>query len=369
MSRRTKHTGFTLLEVVLALALTVVVMTAIGIAIFLHLRAVDRTRLAIERDQIARILLRRIGDDLRSAVRLEPPDDAGMQALQTLMQSAKNAGQNSGSGGGGGGSAGSQSSRGAQSNTGTAGTANTTGTTSTARSTGTAQQISGGDDSSQTQPADETTAGTPAAIAGLYGTAYDLQVDLARVPRPDEFTSAMLAGTSPPSDVRTVYYFLANAATGLSATGESGLMRSEMNRAAALYASGNGDFEIFLRNGQLLAPEVAAVEFRYFDGLEWFTEWNSQSMSGLPMAVEVAIMLYDPRLTAEQTVTAGSLFDPASGLDQELVYRTMIRLPSAQLASATSASGASTSSSSGTGSGGSSSSGTSSGTSGTGGMQ
>ena len=99
MSRRGKNTGFTLLEVVLALGLTVVVMTAIGVAIFLHLRAVDRTRLAIERDQLARILLRRIGDDLRSAVRREPPDDAGMQALQTLMQSAKSAGKSSGGSG------------------------------------------------------------------------------------------------------------------------------------------------------------------------------------------------------------------------------------------------------------------------------
>ena len=41
--------GYTLLEVVLALSLTVVVMSAIGMAIFLHLRSVDHTRTAIER--------------------------------------------------------------------------------------------------------------------------------------------------------------------------------------------------------------------------------------------------------------------------------------------------------------------------------
>jgi hypothetical protein len=111
-----------------------------------------------------------------------------------------------------------------------------------------------------------------------------------------------------------------------------------------------------------MAPEVLAIEFRYFDGLEWFSEWNSQDMNGLPMAVEMAIMLFDPR-TADETILGGSLFDPASGMDQELVYRTMVRLPSAQLAPATS--GTSSSSDSSTASSGSSTSGSStSGTSG-----
>lgn len=333
MSRSLHRVGFTLLEVVLALGLTVVVMSAIGVAIFLHLRAVDHTRLAIERDQLARTLLRRIGDDLRAAVRQEPPDQAGMQALAALMQSAKNAGKKRGEGP----ASGQGSASTGQGGTGTTASTGTTGGTS---ATGTTQRPAGAEDSSTDESADESTAGTPAAIAGLYGSAYDLQIDIARVPRPDEFTTAMLAGTSPPSDVRTVYYFLANAATGLSPTGESGLMRSEMNRAAALYASENGDYDIFQRTGELIASEVLALEFRYFDGLEWFSEWNSQDMNGLPMAVELAILLFDPR-TADEALLGGSLFDPASGIDPGLVYRTMVRLPNAQLAQATSESSAS----------------------------
>ena len=108
--RRRPRPGYTLLEIVLALSLTVVVMSAIGMAIFLHLRAVDHTRIAIERDQLARTLMRRIGDDLRSAVRREPFDDAG---LQSLLGAAKNAagalagGAGSGASGSGGNSAGS----------------------------------------------------------------------------------------------------------------------------------------------------------------------------------------------------------------------------------------------------------------------
>jgi hypothetical protein len=226
MNCKTPRVGFTLLEVVLALGLTVVVMAAIGVAIFLHLRAVDHTRSAIERDQLARILLRRIGDDLRSAVRREPPDQAGMDALKTLMQSAKNAGKGGGQGQSGGARASSSGNRGTQSTTAPE-------NTTQASQPATTQRPIGADDSSS-ESADETTTGTPAAVAGLYGTAYDLQIDLARVPRPDEFTAAMVNGVAPPSDVKTVYYFLANAATGLSPSGESGLMRSEMNRASAL---------------------------------------------------------------------------------------------------------------------------------------
>ena len=73
--------GFTLLEVILALSMTVVVMAAIGVAIHLHLRSGDKTRVGIERDQLARTLMRRIADDIRAAVRREPFDDAGLQAL------------------------------------------------------------------------------------------------------------------------------------------------------------------------------------------------------------------------------------------------------------------------------------------------
>jgi uncharacterized membrane protein YgcG len=357
MNREMRRFGFTLLEVVLALGLTVVVMSAIGVAIFLHLRAVDHTRMAIERDQLARILLRRMGDDLRSAVHREPPDQTGTQALQKLMQSAKNAGQGGGQGRNAGG--------GARSSGGGRSTSSTTAPESAADAgtTATTQRPIGADDPSS-ESTGETTPGTPAAIAGLYGSAYDLQIDYARVPRPDEFTAAMVNGTAAPSGVKTVYYFLANAATGLSVTGESGLMRSEMNRATALYASENGDYDIFLRTGELLAEEVMSLEFRYFDGLEWFSEWNSQSMGGLPMAVEMAIMLFDPR-TADETVLSGSLFDPASGIDPELVYRTMVRLPSAQLAQSTSgtdsSSGDSSANSSGSSTSGSSTSGTSGG--------
>jgi hypothetical protein len=363
MNRRSFHAGYTLLEVVLALGLTVVVMTAIGTAIFLHLRSVDHTRITIERDQLARTLMRRIGDDVRSAVRREPFDDAG---LKSLMESAKNAagslgGAAGGAGAGGSGAGGSGGNSPASGTTGRTGTTSSTGTTG---GTGTTQRTDGSsDDAAATD--DAAAAGAPAAIAGLYGTAYELQIDVARVPRPDEFVEAMLAGGIPPSDVKTVYYFLANASTGISASGATGLMRSEMNRATALFASENGDFDIFTRTAEVLASEVVGLNFSYFDGIDWYPEWNSQEMNGLPLAVEISLVIADPA-TAEELGITGAIIDPTvDDVEPELVYHTVIHLPNGQLAQPSSGIGEmppeEESSSSGTGSGtsGASSSGTS----------
>jgi hypothetical protein len=38
-----------------------------------------------------------------------------------------------------------------------------------------------------------------------------------------------------------------------------------------------------------LAPEVASVQFRYFDGLTWFETWDSEQAGRLPRAVEITL--------------------------------------------------------------------------------
>jgi hypothetical protein len=334
--RRTRS-GYTLLEIVLALSLTVVVMSAIGMAIFLHLKAVDNTRIAIERDQLARTLMRRIGDDLRSAVRREPFDDAG---LQSLLGAAKNAASALAGGGAGSGASGSGGNSAGSPNTGgttSPGTTGTTGSTRAAKAAGTARSASGTEDDAAAGD-DPAAAGTPAAVAGLYGTATELQIDIARVPRPDEFAEAMIAGGIVPADVKTVYYFLAQATTGLTASG-TGLMRSEMNRATALFASENGDLEIFTQGAEPLASEVIGLQFRYFDGLEWFPEWSSQERNGLPLAIEIALVIADPTST-DETLMAGAIIDPTMDeVDPELVYHTVVHLPNAQISEASSGTG------------------------------
>lgn len=57
-----------------------------------------------------------------------------------------------------------------------------------------------------------------------------------------------------------------------------------------------------------VVPEVASIEFRYFDGSEWYSTWNSIQRKALPIAVEVLLQMSDPKKanasTTEETPPA-----------------------------------------------------------------
>ena len=46
-----------------------------------------------------------------------------------------------------------------------------------------------------------------------------------------------------------------------------------------------------INGGTMWAPEVVDCRFRYFDGTDWFDEWDSIQRSGLPTAIEVDLKL------------------------------------------------------------------------------
>ena len=73
--------GITLLELLLALALTGVVMMIITMAIQLHLRTLDSRRADVEQSQVARAVLQHIAADIRNAVWYEPLDVSGIEEL------------------------------------------------------------------------------------------------------------------------------------------------------------------------------------------------------------------------------------------------------------------------------------------------
>ena len=73
--------GLTLLELILALALSVLVLMAIGMAIDMHYRMFDVRRTSIEETHVARAVLRSIADDLRTAVQYIPPDLSGLETV------------------------------------------------------------------------------------------------------------------------------------------------------------------------------------------------------------------------------------------------------------------------------------------------
>lgn len=319
--------GFTLLELMLALGLTTIILLAISMAVDLHLRSFDARRKQLEESQLARAILKMIADDIRSTV-LEYEQD--LSGLESMISSAAQGG-----GGEGGGTLAGGSGEGSGS--------------------------AGGLDPSLTEDATtaaEDLAGTVTLPAkpGIYGNQYQLQIDVSRLPRFDEYQS-MLANANAtlgirdiPSDVKTVTYYVLTGNTIASASGitannddiltstdpevvKRGLVRRQLDRAVSQYALANGLLTGTDTVGEVVAAEVASIEFQYFDGTEWRYEWDTDVEGSLPVAIQIVMLLEAPSM---DKLTSGP---PRVGTPADLeasnlhYYRLLVPVATGQAAS------------------------------------
>ncbi len=272
--------GFTLLEVILALGLTGLLLVALGMAIDFHFRVLDTGRAHVEEGQLARVLLRRIADDLRAAVTGAANDlisDVASAAGSSLISEASELAV------------------------------------------------------IHSQP-------------GIYGDSSMIQIDVSRLPRPYQLqellaTTAESLGANALSDVKTVTYFAASsqsealAQLPLSSTPEQGLMRCEMDRAVAVYQAEQGGLAPLDATAVLLAPEVAGVEFLYFDGSQWVDFWDTSQNGGLPVAVRVTLYI-TPKQTKQrrgpQTQDASFPTGISASRGDLLVYSLLVHIPAAK---------------------------------------
>jgi len=309
----------TLLELMLALALTGLVMVVLSMAIDLNLRTFDSRRADVERAQLAQAVLRHIAADLQNAVIYEPLDMSGvpqMAAGTDLSGLAADAGLESGLEG---------------DMTDLLGDADLgLDSTMTANNTDIAGTVA------------------PTSSPGLFGNQFEMQVDVSHLPRVDQYQQVFLASAEGapvdiPSDVKTVAYYLqmdslaATATTAADVSADStsglagsGLVRRSMDRAATSWAAQSGGLDTQANYGQMLAPEINYLEFRYFDGTQWLTEWDSDELGGLPVAVEITIGI-DPAYGLDEASTDVSELREASMADMtEYLYRLVVRLPTAR---------------------------------------
>ena len=341
--------AFTLLEVILALALALLVVAAVGMAISLQMRLLNSGRSEVEQAQLARAILRRIADDLHNAVQYNAPP--------TSSQSSGSSSSSSGSSGG-------------------------TGGTSSPGSATSLSDLSddsmSSDDQSSVAASDLSNATTLPTIPGIYGNANQLQIDVSRLPRLDQL-QALVATDTPTTtpdrltDVKNVLYYSAASATGGAPTTSSstttddssptagsstvgdanGLLRREMSRAVAALASQQGDLQSTQGTQEMMAAEVTDLEFMYYDGSSWNNQWDTTQNNGLPMAVQISITL-GPVQSASPAPGAGAGRATSSTQNQETqTYLLTVYLPTAQPntdSSGTSTSGTSTSGSSSGGS-------------------
>lgn len=395
MSRPRRRGGYTLLEVLLVLLITSVLVTAVAAAINIYLRAVEAGRAEVEQAQLARALLRRIADDLRSAVPIVV-DSSGGESLSSSAAAAATSAAQAGaaaSAGGGSTSGGSGSGGGTSSTGGTSGVTNITGSTgvtniggssgtgssgassgsgssagrssggtsggSSAGSSGGASSgtpssgtgSAGGSNSNSGSTSEDSTGEEEAVAApplGVYGSQSDLQIDVSRLPRTDRIdsltgmippTDAASAG-DPPSDVKTVSYYISTAGTAYYAADDSaaaaglapagGLIRRQVDRSIVNFETLNGGAATDT-NEQVLAPEATAIEFRYFDGTEWLTSWDSSDRQAVPVAVEIVLTM---RTTPPTDAVGSTLLLGAGGLPEENTYRLLVHLPAGQASTA-----------------------------------
>ncbi|MFM8286508.1 MAG: prepilin-type N-terminal cleavage/methylation domain-containing protein [Planctomycetaceae bacterium] len=289
MNRR----GFSLLELVVALSLSVLLLAGIYAGLDLFWRYSTTGQEEIERAQIARAVLRQIESDLRGIV-FKPGEPAGQS-----------------SGG---------SSTGATAGQAPTAPAVTPGTEFGGTTQGDPAATSGATSIGTAQPVSQSIT----AIAGLVGDFQSLKLTTSNPARGGVYAplGSDMSGVIRTSDMLTVGYQLGDSVTSTAAP--TGLGRFEGDRLQASIAEAQGDVGFLSNNMRVVAPEVTALQFAYFDGYNWLPEWDSSSLGGLPTAVEVIIEVTTPPRGSRPGIAA-SKRNPATQ-----AFRLVVALPLAK---------------------------------------
>tara|TARA_R110002049_G_scaffold72490_2_gene187170 strand:+ start:195372 stop:196349 length:978 start_codon:yes stop_codon:yes gene_type:complete len=305
LSRRVS--GFTLLEVLLTLSMSIVLMLLIGGAIQFYGRDMAVSDLEARQTQLAAAIMQMIEDDMRATQHADPVDTSGLESLFSSL-GTQAAGTVQGGGGDGG-----------------------TDTTTT---------VEFPEDTTIDTDMATTDLTMGAAVLeepGLIGNQFQIQIDVSRMPRLEEYYVMYDALTGNiddvPSEMKTVTYYvqppgttggvadpLASVGNESSELAGGGLVRRSLDRGATKYASLNGSLASLNQTGELLAPEVTGLEFSYWDGVTWQLEWSSDEYGELPLAVQVTLSMVDP-------VAASAAADPQTAVR---TFQHVIRLPMAK---------------------------------------
>jgi prepilin-type N-terminal cleavage/methylation domain-containing protein len=358
---KTGRPGFTLFELILAIALAATLLALIGTAINLYLMRVDADRTRVEEAQLARSVLAMIADDIRGASVYQKQDTSAIAQLMAAstpfdvdsIDSARKMASSVG-GAGGVGSAASASSLAGLISGGSSGGSSGSGS-------GSSSSGSSGSSSSSQSLNEESDNSMP---LGLSGSVQELFVDVTRLPRQDElfstvtgYTNAPSAGAAnagaaggssatssdinPPADLKTVHYFVrpgeavapgSAAVTSLAAGAQSaagGLVRQEVPRRMRVFAEQSGSSGVLDEGAVLIAPEVAQIQFRYYDGTQLLDTWDMKELNKLPLAIEVSIWLKSARAASENSGYSST--DMLSGTRS---YRQVVSLPMAAISEA-----------------------------------
>lgn len=313
VKRTTRRSGFTLLELLIAVGLTSLLMISLFSALQIYFDLQMDSHEEITRQQVARTLLRQITRDVQSVVFVKKTvtdDETDISnSSSTSSSTGSSVGSNSGSTG-----SGSTSGSG---NTGASGSSGSSASGSSSSGTSTSSgssSLSGSLDgnsygSSTIDPETVLTTYTN----GLIGSSTDLQLFVSRPDRTLSYVTAQeLASTSDrTSDLMIVRYFMADSGGGgLSAkvaereslgnkSGAIGLAKMQGDLYGLSTAMETSEELPQLNASVLLAKEVSVLTFRYYDGVNWQESWDSNALNEMPKAVEITLRLRNPEEAAD----------------------------------------------------------------------
>lgn len=306
MRRFQPQQGVTLLELIISLALSGLLFAMITQMIGNHFHVLEKQRDNVEEVQLARALLSRMSQDIKSAVQYNGVDvEAAMGDIdvQGALEIASGAGM------------GMEDLLGA------------------------ADSLLSSSDS--TTPSYDFQTTFPTSL-GMYGDQQTLRVDISRIPRQEEYR-AMYDPTEIgalqdiPSDVKLISYYCRtlNVETTVSAQDVfnddptiPGLIRGQLSRAITSYAMNNGNSQAVQDADKMLAPEVIALEFQYYDGYQWLQYWDSEEFEGLPLAVKIRMTM-----RSNSPYASGGVLDAFYGTTTDadgrmaVTYQKVVKLP------------------------------------------
>ena len=289
MRRRTQTTsrraGFTLVELILALGLTITLLTAVYSAMELHWKFSTLGRIEVERAQVARQLLTMMSSDIRSAT-FSIEDVYGSDAAPSEDDGFSDDGTDSSDDG------------------------FSTGTDDETEATMTADPF---------QFAEPGLAFTGAS-SGVYGDAGTLVIHMSR-PYRERNRADLTASSLSKSDLKSVAYFLAEGDGMLSLTAQTylvssdgpqeGLVRMDSDPFSLALSEAESDPLENVSKIRVLAEEIEYISFEYHDGYEWVTEWDSTYQGRLPNAIGITLGFRAPEYAE------GSIFarEPSKSTD------------------------------------------------------
>lgn len=250
--RRQRRSGFTLIEVLIALTLSVALVSAIYYAVSLHWRYEQVGRERIQRTQITLAILRLLSEDVGSIAFVPPKTTTGDDAADSTETSEED-------------------------------------TSAEDTDTEAAMTSEGNTDS---------TTVTQQASLGIVGTADTLQLDVSLPRRMDSIVSgsetAPASSTIESDSLRITWSMIGIDSATATQQGPdaapSQLARNVIDRLAeAVTLDEITDTDPTQESSGIIAPEVVSLAFRYYDGYSWFDTWDSVEAQRLPRAIEVTM--------------------------------------------------------------------------------